>query len=95
MMSGEQVCMPRYLLNLVLNLNCASFSFFVRFIPKKMIFFFIKDFSALEYHLVNVSDPAVLLEFYAPIQDSLSVINNALGTLAQEGDGMIRERQKV
>lgn len=94
MMSGEQVCMPRYLLNLVLNLNCASFSFFVRFIPKK-IFFFIKDFPALEYQLVNVSDPAVLLEFYAPIQDSLSVINNALGTLAQEGDEMIRARQEV
>lgn len=94
MMSGEQVYMPRYLLNLVLNLNCASFSFFVRFI-KKNDFFFIKDFSALEYQLVNVSDPAVLLEFYAPIQDSLSVINNALGTLAQEGDEMIRARQEV
>lgn len=39
MLSGEQVCMPRYLLNLVLNLNCASFSFFVRFIPKKWFFF--------------------------------------------------------
>lgn len=69
--------------------------FFVRFIPKKYYFFFIKDFPALEYQLVNVSDPAVLLEFYAPIQDSLSVINNALGTLAQEGDEMIRARQEV
>lgn len=67
--------------------SCVSF--------QKKLFFFIKDFPALEYQLVNVSDPAVLLEFYAPIQDSLSVINNALGTLAQEGDEMIRERQEV
>lgn len=68
--------------------SCVSFQ-------KKYDFFFIKDFPALEYQLVNVSDPAVLLEFYAPIQDSLSVINNALGTLAQEGDEMIRARQEV
>lgn len=68
--------------------SCVSFQ-------KKKLFFFLKDFPALEYQLVNVSDPAVLLEFYAPIQDSLSVINNALGTLAQEGDEMIRARQEV
>lgn len=68
--------------------SCVSFQ-------KKKLFFFLKDFPALEYQLVNVSDPAVLLEFYAPIQDSLSVINNALGTLAQGGDEMIRARQEV
>lgn len=50
---------------------------------------------ALEYQLVNVSDPAVLLEFYAPIQDSLSVIDNALGTLAQEDDEINRGRKEV
>lgn len=42
-----------------------------------------------------MSDPAVLLEFYAPIQDSLSVINNALGTLAQEDDEINRGRKEV
>lgn len=68
----------------------------MRFIQNNLeLFLFIKDFSTLEYQLVNGSDPVVLLEFYAPIQDSLSVINNALGTLAQEGDEMNRERKEV
>lgn len=53
------------------------------------------EFSVLEQHLVDGSDPVVLTEFYTPIQTSLSVINNALGTLAREGDEMNRVRNEV
>ncbi|XP_061167517.1 uncharacterized protein LOC133176409 [Saccostrea echinata] len=54
-----------------------------------------EDLLTREYQLQNKSDPSVLSEFYLPVLESLVVINSALDTLAQEGDGRNREREQV
>ena len=72
----------------------SSCYFCIQLVSKKFIIF-LQNLLSLEKKLEATSDPGVLVEFYAPVQESLVVISKALDTLEERGTDHSTEQQHM
>ena len=72
----------------------SSCFFSLQLVNKKFIIF-LQNLLSLEKKLEATSDPGVLVEFYAPVQESLVVISKALDTLEERGTDHSTEQQHM